>query len=98
MDGTGWRSTLAFNQDEISASFGTICASVHLTFEEASSDLIHRIAYEFPAQKTPVAIAAAKPTIARTTSATALTVVARPPANAVAYPALSRLLDDAAIR
>src|SRR6476469_1748980 len=60
--------------------------------------LIHRLAYEFPAQRPPVAIAAAKPTIARTTSAAALTIVARPPANEVAYPALSRLLDDVAIR
>src|SRR6478752_7195854 len=73
-------------------------ASVHPSFEWASSDAYSRLAYEFPAQRPPVAIAAAKPTIARTTSAAALTVVARPPANEVAYPALSRLLDDAAIR
>src|ERR1700687_827463 len=60
--------------------------------------LIQRLAYAFPAQRPPVAIATAKPTIARTTSAMALTLVAPPPANEGAYPALRMLLDDAAIR
>src|SRR3981081_688095 len=98
MGGTGWWSTRAFNQDGISASFGTTCIGSPGIWERQASMLIHRLAYEFPVQRPPVAIAAAKPTIARTTSTTVLTVVARPPANEVAYPALSRLLDDAAIR